>query len=185
MNTRKFLSLSAAFCILLLLALPTFGLTTAQLAALRADIAADPTLNALPNTGDGPTTIAFAYNLNAVPAFVVWRSQVSVFEVQNSAAWDWTRIDNLTVGKARLWEWLTRDTILRPSQANVRAGIDATWVGTQADLNVRAAVYVLSKRFATRAEKLFATGTGTDAVPATMTFEGNLSANDVYTARTQ
>jgi hypothetical protein len=36
---------------------------------------------------------------------------------------------------------------------------------------------------ATRAEKLFATGTGSDAVPAQLTFEGSVSGNDVRQAR--
>ena len=70
-----------------------------------------------------------------------------------------------------------------PSRTNVRAGIDAVWVGTAADLNVRAAVYVHCKRSATRAEKLFASGTGSDASPATMAFEGDLNYLDVEVAR--
>ena len=39
------------------------------------------------------------------------------------------------------------------------------------------------KRFATEGEKLYATGTGSDATPATMTFEGSISYQDVSTAR--
>jgi hypothetical protein len=65
----------------------------------------------------------------------------------------------------------------------VRAGIDAAWVGTAADLAVRAAIYVHCKRNATRAEKVLATGTGSDASPGTMTFEGSLSYQDAFNAR--
>jgi hypothetical protein len=44
-------------------------------------------------------------------------------------------------------------------------------VGTQADLDVRAAVYVHCKSSATIAQKLFSTGTGSVASPATLTDE--------------
>ena len=52
--------------------------------------------------------------------------------------------------------------------ANVRAGIEAVWVGTAADLAVRAAVYGHCKRNATRGQKLFSTGTGTTESPASL-----------------
>lgn len=96
---------------------------------------------------------------------------------------DWTRVDNLSVGKARIWDWLSRLGTINASQANVRAGIEAAWVGTQADLAVRAAVFGHCKRGATRAEKLLASGTGSDASPGTMTFEGALTSEDVQAAR--
>jgi hypothetical protein len=41
----------------------------------------------------------------------------------------------------------------------------------------------LWKRLASRVEQLFATGTGSDAVPATLGFEGPISVNDVEAAR--
>jgi len=47
----------------------------------------------------------------------------------------------------------------------------------------RAKLLTLYKRLANRGEKLFATGTGSDASPATMTFEGQISDADVRTAR--
>ena len=72
---------------------------------------------------------------------------------------------------------------LNASKANIRAGIDATWVGTQADLDVRAAVYTHCKRPATIVEKLFASGAGTTADPATMGFEGQIAYQDVEAVR--
>jgi hypothetical protein len=44
---------------------------------------------------------------------------------------------------------------------------------------VRAAVYPHLKRLASQVEKLFATGTGSDAVPATMVYEGGISLGEV------
>jgi len=159
------------------------SLDSAQLATLKADIAADPAFDDLPDTASGALPIADAYNLTASPSYTVWRTTVPLDEVMRSNGMDWTRVDNLSVGKARIWDWLSLLGALDASQSNIRAGIDATWVGTQADLAVRAAVYVVCKRLATRAERLFATGTGTDAAPGTMAFEGILSVDDVQQAR--
>jgi hypothetical protein len=157
-------------------------LTPAQLALLKAAIAADPVLNALPNNTDSAFEIAAQFNALANPAFVVWETHVSVDEIMRNGM-DWARVDNLTVGKARIWDWLGRLGTFDASRANVRAGIDAAWVGTAADLAVRASIYTHCKRNATRAEKALATGTGSDASPATMTFEGALSYQDAFNAR--
>lgn len=158
------------------------ALTTEQLATLKAAIAADPVLNALPNNTDSAFEIAYQMNQPASPDFIVWKSNVSVDEImRNGMAWD--RVDNLSVGKARIWDWMTRLGTLDASRANIRAGIDAAWVGTAADLAVRATVYTHCKRKATRCEKLLASGTGSEAGPATMTFEGNLSYQDAFNAR--
>lgn len=157
-------------------------LTPAQLVTLKAAIDADPVLSAYPNTPDGAYAIADDLNALDPGPFVVWKTAVNPDEILRNGM-DWTRVDNLSVGKARIWEWMTRLGTFNSSRLNIRAGIDATWTGTAADLAVRATVYTHCKRPATRAEKLFATGTGSDASPATMTVEGRLSYQDVYAAR--
>lgn len=157
-------------------------LTQAQLAIVKADILADPVLSAFPMNSDGAWAIAEAYNLAAVPNFVVWKTAVDVDGIMRNGM-DWTRVDNLSVGKARVWDWLTRLGTLDAGKVNIRAGIDATWVGTAADLAVRAMVYTHCKRSATRIEKLLSAGTGTDASPATMGFEGSVSYQDIEQAR--
>lgn len=158
------------------------ALTTQQQAALKAFILADATLNAFPSNSDGAYAIAEAINQPANPAFIVWKTAVSVDEIMRNGM-DWARVDNLTVGKARIWDCLGRLGTFDASKINVRAGIDAAWVGTAADLAVRAAIYTHCKRSATVIEKLFATGTGSDASPATMSFEGAISYQDVQAAR--
>lgn len=158
-------------------------LTLTQLQSLKTFIAADPTLNAVPNNTDGHYTLAALLNQPAEPAFVVWRSSVSVDEIMSNG-FDWTRVDNATVGKARIWEWMMARGTINPSKANIRAGIDEAWSGTGAEqVAHRNAIYAHCKRNATRVEKLFATGTGTTATPATMGFEGSVSPMDVETAR--
>ena len=150
----------------------------ATLTALRAKVVLDAAANTLLQAGD-PTGLRAYLNALSSPAYIVWRTLVSQDEIMLNG-FDWARVDNLSVGKARVWTWLfdNAEKSLNPSKTNVRAGIDQTWVGTQADLDVRAAVYVHCKRTATAAEKLLSSGTGTTAVPATMTLEGELSDSD-------
>lgn len=158
-------------------------LTLAQKQALKADILADPAFAGLPMTSGAAHLIAEAYKVNQ-PAYIVWRSSVSQDEIMQNG-FDWVQVDNLSVGKARIWEWLfaNEQKAMNPGKANVRAGVDECWKGTSAMLAVRAAIYVHCKRSANRGEKLFATGTGTDASPANMAFEGELTPDDVAEAR--
>lgn len=161
-------------------------LTTEQYAALKAHILATPELDAFPNNPDGAFEIKNLLNMVAEPAWVVWRTAVTRREILQNG-FDWTRLDNLSVGKARVWSDIFVDGIINPSKPNVRAGIESVWVGTSADLAVRAAVYAHCKKNATRIQKLFSTGTGSDASPAKMgegiteTFQ--LTYNDVDIAR--
>ena len=78
--------------------------------------------------------------------------------------------------------------VVNPSQANVRAGIEATFAVEAADEPCRQAIYNGAQKLATRGEKLFATGTGAASThhgvgPAVMSFEGVLSYQDVQEAR--
>jgi hypothetical protein len=161
------------------------ALTPAQNTAFKAAVVADTTLNTLPPTADSAFEIARQFNLLATPDFFVWRSSISIDEIMQNG-FDWTRVDNLTIGKARIWEWMTAVGTVKPNQANVRAGVLAVFT-TAADLANRLSVFGHCQRQATRAEKLFSTGAGTTTTdqgvgPATMTFEGNLSYQDVTTA---
>lgn len=158
------------------------ALTNAQLATLKAYILADPVLSAKPLNSDGAYDIAQLLDQPASPDFIVWRTAVPIDDIMRNGM-NWARVDNLSVGKARIWDWMSRLGTINPSKANIRAGIDATWIGTAADLAVRATVYTHCKRKATKAEQLFATGTGSDADPAVMTVEGLLSWSDVEQAR--
>lgn len=146
-------------------------LNTTQLQTLKAYIDADPVLSVIPLGSDGDFDIAAALNQTATPSVVVWKSKVSSDEIMRGGI-DWTRVDNLSVGKARIWDWMTRLGSIDPSKASIRSGIDATWVGTAADLAVRATVYSFCKRNASIFENLFATGVGTTASPAIMAVEG-------------
>lgn len=162
-------------------------LTTAQLQAIKADIAADGTLNSKPNNSDGNFEIAAIYNQAASPDFFVWKTSVTVTEIMQNG-FDWTRVDNLTVGKARIWEFMTAIGTIRPNQANVRAGIEACFSVEVGDQTTRQAIYNHSVRLASRIEKLLATGSGTapshhGVGPATMESEGPISYSEIEQAR--
>lgn len=152
-------------------------LTTAQLTAMRAACFADATAAAFfvaPGNAAGLRDY-----LNGASPFICWRNLVSQDEIMQNG-FNWTRVDNLSVGKARVWEWLfaNESRAMNPSKPNVRAGIDQVWQGTQLDLDVRTAVYVHCKRPATRGERMLASGTGSDAVPGNLTFQGEIADID-------
>jgi len=154
-------------------------MTPEQKTTLKQHILATQDLNSIYEIGD-LSGLAAALNADADPSFVVWRTSVTQDEIMQNG-FDWTRVDNLSVGLARVWEWMfaNETRTINPGKDNVRAGIEAVWKGTAADLAVRAAVYVHCKRNASRIEKLFATGTGSDAVPAKMVVEGPISFSEL------
>ena len=157
-------------------------LTTAQLQTLRTAITneTDPAFVVLRTSR---STTEIGQWLNQPSTLIAWRTAVSQDEIMQNG-FDWVRVDNLSVGAARIWEWLfdNQPNTINPSKANVRAGIDAVWKGTAADLAVRAAVYSHCKRPATRGEKVFATGAGTTNDPASLGYEGELSEYDIRRA---
>lgn len=157
-------------------------LTTGQLQTLKAAILAETntTFVALRAAND---ETGMADWLNAASTFIVWRTSVTQDEIMQNG-FDWTRVDNLSFGKARIWEWMFNNEAraINPSNSNVRAGIESVWVGTAADLAVRASVYAHCKRAASRAERVFATGTGTDASPGLLGWEGYVTAQTVSDA---
>jgi hypothetical protein len=153
--------------------------TEQQKATLKTYIESVPAYMAQPHNGDGAYAVMEELNKEAVPAFTVWKTSVSVDEIMRNGM-DWARVDNLTVGKARIWDWLGRLGTFDASKTNVRAGIDAAWVGTAADLTVRASIYTHCKENASVVEKLFAAGgSGSLADPATMAVEGSIGYQEV------
>lgn len=161
-------------------------LTEAQQETLKTFIQADPTLGQLPQGNGSALQIANALNVAVTPTFQVWRSSV-LWDTIMTNGMDWTRVDNLQNGnKWRIWEWMFKNSqnAIDPSKSNVRAGINASWVGTAQDLAVRAAIYGHCFRAASIAEKLLATGAGTSPAvdgsgPAVAGATGDLSYQEV------
>jgi meiotically up-regulated gene 157 (Mug157) protein len=114
-------------------------------------------------------------------AYWVWRTSIPASDYTGSTGIVWTEVDSLTTGKARIFEWLTAGltAAINAADPNKRQGIaDAFGAGTTTRTNL----LTLARREARRAEQLFATGTGSTASPATMTWEGQVAISEASRA---
>lgn len=158
------------------LAIAAGPLTSGQLQTLKTLVQADPIATALANAADD---VGLAAWLNTGDAtYTVWRTDVTIDEC--NAVIVWTEVDGLTAGKARIWEWMKSLAVLNASRANIRQGILDAFASATA---TRTALTALAKRLASRAEKALASGTGTNASPATMTWEGQITYADASLIR--
>jgi hypothetical protein len=155
-------------------------LTPTQRATLKTAIQAEPSLaTALAQGND----VAVAAWCNTPSPFVVWRTRVEVDEIMSNG-FVWTEVDNLTAGKARIWQWMSQLGAINPSKQNVRQGLrdcfEAAAPGTYGDrVAGTGGLQPHLRRAATNAERVLATGTGTIAQPGLMTVEGTVSLCDV------
>lgn len=170
------------------------ALTVAQKTTLKNAIAANTNvsgvagayvatpINQIPNNSDGNEAIAGWYSVTASPAFIVWRTLVALGEVGKTFnASELAGLTSLNTQRLQnLAAWLEMG--VNPSLADVRQFFDDIFSGA-GGVNTRAALLTLWKRSALRVEQIFATGTGSTASPATMGYEGVLSAGDVEAAR--
>lgn len=150
-------------------------LTNAQAMTIKTAILADATQA---NNVTIQDYSAIADWLNTAGAFIVWRTNVPVEEYREAIVW--TEVDNatMTVGKARIWEWLTANMTLpiNAAKTNVRQGLADCWAS---NTTTRTNLLAAAKRTATKAEQLLATGTGSSASPGTLTWEGQISVYDI------
>lgn len=158
------------------------ALIATQLQALKADILAAADLFPLVGTPDGRFEIARLYNLAAPGPWVVWRTRVPVADIEQNG-FVWASVDALVAGKARIWEWMRSAGFIQPNKVNVRQGlVDAFGAGSAMANSIAPHL----KMNASRAQKLYSTGTGTTAAPATMeagiTEDFRVTFNDVDSA---
>jgi hypothetical protein len=166
-------------------------LTAAQLDLLATDIAADPTLGSLPHNADSATAVCAAYNQPDVPAFWVWRTSLYEQEIYEATttpegtAWNWATYKAQSVQDRDSWARMMAPGVVNPSLAQTRAGWVTIFGGSGASGVQVTFLQTLGRRQATRAEALFATGAGTTAAPALLTFEGMLTESEVEQAWAQ
>lgn len=160
------------YALLLLAPLTATAFTTSEQLILKDLILAEPSIQQCVLNGQDQCVANW---LNTPSTFVVWRTSVSAEEYHNGAI-VWTAVDGLTAGKARIWDWMSRYGSINPSKPNVRQGFSDAFGAASATTTAAVAI---SKRNATQAEKVFATGTGTTATPALLTFEGFVTETDV------
>jgi hypothetical protein len=151
----------------------------AKLAILKADILSKPELS-----GQFAEEIARYYNQRSSPDFVVWKSRVTLDEMGSLISKN--DLGNITTSNLdRLKSFYTISIGgTNPSLADHRAFWDNTFSGA-AGAATRANYGAIGgfKRYATRCEKLFATGTGSLADPAVMSVEGALTYQEVEAAQ--
>ena len=164
-------------------------LTTAQLVTLKNYINTVPAWSVLPNNSDTAFFIADQLAQTFTPSFTIWKSSVTVAQVGEGM--NSNEVGGLTTANSTRLQVMASYSggAFDPSRADTRAGFDGIFSGAGGTLT-RAALLVLYKRLANHLEKLFSTGTGTDASPATMglgaqgrPIEGSISYVEVQQAR--
>ena len=156
-------------------------MTPAQLTTLKAAIAAETDVAFVAFRLGGSTgSMAEWYSLPD-PAFVVWKTNVSVNSVgDNMVGTEFAGLTSLNATRLQTIAQYSPSGI-NPSMADRRQFFDDVFSGAGGVLT-RAKLLILWKRMALRGEKLYATGTGTDTTPATLAFEGRITNSDVLQA---
>ena len=158
------------------------SLTPGQVTTFKTDIDSNTNqlvINALA-IGNNNGIVAW-YNLDASPAFTVYKNLVPLEEV--SLAIELDDVADITPADS---DRLIKFFALRPggvfaSNATDRDGFDDVFSAAAGD-DSQQALIALWKRLASHIEKLFATGTGSAGDPAVMGFEGPVSLQDVRNA---
>jgi hypothetical protein len=158
-------------------------LTTAQLTTLKNAINAetDPTFVGYRNANNDDGMASF-YNVLASPSFTVWKSFVTITDTgKQFVGTEWAGMTSANHTRLQtVSQWLNAG--YSPALADIRAMFDDIWSGA-GGTQTRAKYLAFWKRFATRGEKLYATGTGSDAVPATLVCEGDITSQNISDAR--
>lgn len=163
-------------------------LTPTQLTALKSDILADSNFDNVTNDSDGNSAIAAAYNLTASPDYWVWKTFVPDSEIYETTTgdgttWSWTTFIARTQGERDAWrQMVNMKGGINASLVSVRTGIADIFSGAPGATQ-RTHLLTISRRKATRVEKLLATGAGTIAAPSLLSFEGDVTYEDVDQAR--
>jgi hypothetical protein len=182
------------------------ALTTQQLSAIKADIAASGDMNTLPANSDGDFEIARLYNLPSTTD--VWRTNVRTSEIFDAITWanftpqdaaDATatytnRILSVQTKQMNLQNMLSGRETIDASKANVRGGLRDALIqlptgsgGAMLSAGGASGVTVLAAcvRKANRIEKLLASAPVTTSTVSAgvMGFEGTIGYQDIQAAR--
>ncbi len=112
--------------------------------------------------------------------FYAWRSSLYPDQSRDAVMVGATQLDALTAGKRDSLFWILSEEI-DCRDANVRAAL-SDLCGTQTTL--KASIVAATKRTCTRAEQVLkVSGTGTSVAPATLGYEGFLSAGEASGVR--
>lgn len=149
---------------------------------LKAAILADPALNAFPNNSDG--AFAIAAELNKPGTFVVRKRAVQSSDV--GPILNYVAVSNLTTAnRDRATTFLALNPVSFAPTVDVESYWDTTFGGALGGQGqaTRDALVALWRRFATRFEAIYATGTGTTLAPGVLVVDGPVSYQEVEAAR--
>ena len=180
---KKFM-IYCATVVVVILSLSAQAFTTEEKALLKTAATTEPTIATCISNGNDPCVEAW---FNATTTFVVWRNSVTQDEYQSredtGTSFDWASTGGFIArsqGERDAWRTMFQPGFVDPSKANVIAAFNNIFSGSGVGAVAnRAHLLAVSKRFATNAEKILATGTGTDITPGRMSFVGIVSTNDV------
>jgi len=149
------------------------SLTPAQLTALRAACFADPVAAAFfVAPGDSAGLVNY---LNTPSAFIVRKPRVESAEI--GPVLNYVAVSSLTTANR---DRATTFVMLNPQSFIPTADVESYWdttfggaLGGQGEAT-RIALRALWRRPALHVERLLATGTGTDSLPGTLTWEGSI-----------
>lgn len=164
------------------------ALTAAQKLTLKNAILADAALANQPQSDEGTTVIKAALDAEATPLFYVWRTRLLKSDYTdktgpNATVFSWVEYIARNQGERDAFEQLFgRQDSINPALPQVRQAMADMFSGP-GGLPNRTHFTDSARRVATRFEKLFATGTGTTADPATMVLESPISKADIEAAR--
>lgn len=163
-------------------------MTPAQLQTLKTAIAneTDAAFVQLRNAGATGAMAEF-FNQPAVPDYWVWRTNVARADIYHTVSpdgtsWNWTTYKNQSQTEQGAWVQMFMGDLANFALPNLRAGVAAIFTGSAQANAQREHCLAIGRRLAKRGERLFATGTGSTASPATMAFEGNVTNDDVVGA---
>lgn len=161
------------------------ALTPDQITTLGTYIAADAELSVIPNTEDGAQTTADILNTENLPSFTVWKTSAQTEQIMNaingvSLAALQTAESNVLISVIAAFQ----NSGLDPSVSDKRQLFDDLFAGAANNNGTtRANLLALWKRLATEGEQVYATGTGSDADPADLVVEGDITRQEVFAAR--
>jgi hypothetical protein len=185
-------------CVLALAAvlwsLPAWAeLPTALCPTLLTDIAVTHQAEFAPLVAAGNDQgIADAYNLVASPPYWVWKTALNrrtIYEQTSvdGTTWSYATYIAQSAGEKDGWAQMFIEGPANFALANVRAGVDTIFATGPGAVAQKTHIYAMARRPALRGEQLFhrtgaGFGDGTPTTPATMSYEGTLSAQDVACA---
>ena len=167
-------------------------LTTAQLTTLKAAILAETDAAFVAaRTAGSSGEMADWFNVIATPSYFVRRSSLSRHDILTGTSSDnttftWTGAGYITRSQGErdaFREMFNSTGSVNPWLGTIQSAFNDIFSGTgAAAVANRTHILAMSRREATRGEKVFAVGLGTGASPSVMGFEGDITISDIDNA---